>query len=398
VVTPLDVPGGGPRQALKLAHELKALGHEPVVITQALDRKRCYPELLEGLEIRVSRAGKPLLAASLFGDALNLDTYRRAPIIAAEREVTREFDLVNAHDYSANWPAARAAARLGLPSVWMCNEPPFWLHQMQMRRPWQARLARAHLTALDPEWSFLKVVDRGATRAMDEIVVLDHKNERRIRELYDRPARVVRSGVDAAFFAGGDGEKERRELGLEGAFVLIHIGYAAPWKGQSLSMRALKALLPAVPHARLLLVGHGVTAAYAEEAAALGLSREVTFLEGVSDARLRSLLAASDALLFPADQTWGLNVTEAMAAGRPTIVSAAAGVSEVLEDRKTALIVPHGDPEAIAARAAELALDDGLRRRLGEAGRAFVSVNLTWRRYAEGMVEAYRSAAARATS
>ncbi len=396
IVTPLDIPGGGARQALQLAQELKVMGHAVTLFTPALDRERCYPALLEGLDIRVSTVGALPKAVSLLGARVNLDSLRRATMISVARDLTAEYDVLNAHDQTANWPAAKAGARLHLPTVWMCNEPSFWHHQVEQRQPWQRRLARAHLEALDPEGVFLKVVDVGAGREMDRVVVLDRKNEARVRAIYGRDSVVVRSGVDAQFFAGRSGDSARREHGLEGAFVMLHVGYAAPWKGQADALRALREVLPSVPNARLVLVGTAVRSTFEPLAASLGVRDRVVFLAGISDEALADLYATCDVLLFPADQTWGLNVTEAMAAGKPTIVSSAAGVSEVLEDGRTAFVIAHGDVEAIAARVIELARDEPKARAIGEAARNFVRAELTWRRYAEGMSKVFEEALGKA--
>jgi glycosyltransferase involved in cell wall biosynthesis len=392
IVTPLDIPGGGARQALKLSHELKALGHSPTLFTPAIDRGRCYPALLEGLDIRVPKVRALPRAVSRVGFRVNLDSLRRATMASLAHDIEAEFDVLNPHDQTANWPAAKAKARLDIPSVWMCNEPSFWHHQVDQRQPWQRRLAHAHLEALDPEGVFLRVVDIGAGRAMDRVVVLDRKNKARVRAIYGRESVVVRSGVDAQFFAGRNGELARREHGLEGAFVMLHVGYAAPWKGQADALRALKEVLPSLPRARLVLVGSAVRSTFEPLAASLGVRERVTFLEGVSDEALAGLYAACDVLVFPADQTWGLNVTEAMAAAKPTIVSSAAGVSEVLQDGKTAFVVPHGDVAAITKRVLELAGDGEKAREVGKAARAYVRSELTWRRYAENMVATFEDA------
>jgi glycosyltransferase involved in cell wall biosynthesis len=63
-------------------------------------------------------------------------------------------------------------------------------------------------------------------------------------------------------------------------------------------------------------------------------------------------------------------VWQAMAAGRPVVTADTAAVREVLQDDVSALLVPPGDPEALAAALSRLAGDAGLRERLGEAGRA----------------------------
>ncbi len=63
-------------------------------------------------------------------------------------------------------------------------------------------------------------------------------------------------------------------------------------------------------------------------------------------------------------------VWQAMAAGRPVVTADTAAVREVLDDGRSALLVPPGDPAALAGALARLAGDAALRARLGAAGRA----------------------------
>ena len=63
-------------------------------------------------------------------------------------------------------------------------------------------------------------------------------------------------------------------------------------------------------------------------------------------------------------------VWQAMAAGRPVVTADTPAVREVLEDGRGALLVPPGDPDALAAALARLAADPALRARLGAAARA----------------------------
>ncbi len=63
-------------------------------------------------------------------------------------------------------------------------------------------------------------------------------------------------------------------------------------------------------------------------------------------------------------------VWQAMAAGRPVVTADTPGVREVLEHEVSALLVPPGDADALAAALARLGADAGLRARLGSAGRA----------------------------
>src|SRR5262249_60540027 len=65
----------------------------------------------------------------------------------------------------------------------------------------------------------------------------------------------------------------------------------------------------------------------------------------------------------------GVAALEAMAAARPVVASRVGGLAEVVVDGESGLLVPPGDPAALAAALASLALDPAARLRLGEAGR-----------------------------
>jgi glycosyltransferase involved in cell wall biosynthesis len=62
-------------------------------------------------------------------------------------------------------------------------------------------------------------------------------------------------------------------------------------------------------------------------------------------------------------------VWQAMAAGRPVVTADTPAAREVLDDGRTALLVPAGDPDALAAALARLAGDRGLREAMGRAAR-----------------------------
>ena len=62
-------------------------------------------------------------------------------------------------------------------------------------------------------------------------------------------------------------------------------------------------------------------------------------------------------------------VLEYMAAGRPVVATAVGAVPELIEDGTHGLLVPPGDPGALARAIARLLADPGLARRLGEAAR-----------------------------
>jgi len=106
------------------------------------------------------------------------------------------------------------------------------------------------------------------------------------------------------------------------------------------------------------------------------VSTGVVCLDPVPPVRLRSLYAEADALVVPSIRTrtfrepWGLVVNEAMNRGLPVIATDAVGAvaGGLVRDEHNGLVVPAGDPAALAAAMRRLAADADLRDRLGVAG------------------------------
>jgi glycosyltransferase involved in cell wall biosynthesis len=129
--------------------------------------------------------------------------------------------------------------------------------------------------------------------------------------------------------------------------------------------------------------------------ASLGLDGRVTFAGAVPENELALYYHACDAFVFPNEnQTWALAVSEAMACGRPVVVSTGAAITEALTDHQTAFFVPPRDPEAIAAAIVRLVEDPALRRAIGERGRRYVNETMSWGRYARSMLAVFQESLA----
>jgi glycosyltransferase involved in cell wall biosynthesis len=111
------------------------------------------------------------------------------------------------------------------------------------------------------------------------------------------------------------------------------------------------------------------------------LTNGVVSIEAVDAVRLRNFYAAADVLVVPSIPThtfrepWGLVVNEAMNRGLPVIASDAVGAAAggLVRDGDNGVVVPAGDPVALAAALRRLAGDPSLRTRMGAAGRIEVS-------------------------
>ncbi|HEU5413844.1 MAG TPA: glycosyltransferase, partial [Candidatus Angelobacter sp.] len=124
------------------------------------------------------------------------------------------------------------------------------------------------------------------------------------------------------------------------------------------------------------------------------LAGEVTFAGKVADEEISDFYSACDAFLFPNEnQTWGLAVLEAMACGRPVLVSQGAAIHEILTDGKDALLFPARDPAALALKIETLLADPQEREKIAAAGLQLIRTEYNWRRFAEKMADVFEQVA-----
>lgn len=108
---------------------------------------------------------------------------------------------------------------------------------------------------------------------------------------------------------------------------------------------------------------------------------------------VRELRAAELAVVPSLFEGFSLPLVEAMACGTPVVCTTGGALPEVAgEDGVTALLVPPGDPHALAGAIGRMLDDSALRRRLGEAGRRRVLARFTWAAAARRTVARYREA------
>ncbi len=133
--------------------------------------------------------------------------------------------------------------------------------------------------------------------------------------------------------------------------------------------------------------------------AELGLSGAVRFVSGVSEQRIVELYSEAELAVVPSlYEGFSLPAIEAMSCGVPLVATTGGALPEVVgADNDTALLVPPGDSDALAA-ALRRGLDDpALRDRIGAAGRQRIIERWSWQVTAVKTVEQYRARLAEPT-
>ena len=231
---------------------------------------------------------------------------------------------------------------------------------------------------------FLRALVPRAVRRARVVLTVSEFTKADIIEHYKLPENkvvVTYNGLDPAF--GPDGPRPA------GSPYLLFVGALQPRKDPIGALRAYARLGNLKDDLRLLMVGpekHDV-GSVRDEVTALGLEHHVELLGHVDQDELAALYRGAECLVFPSTyEGFGLPVLEAMASGTPVVTTNATALPEVAGD--AAVLVPVGDPEALAAGILE-ALDR--KDALVSAGLARAGL-FRWEDCARRTFEAYQAA------
>jgi glycosyltransferase involved in cell wall biosynthesis len=233
----------------------------------------------------------------------------------------------------------------------------------------------------------------------DQFFVCVSEAVRLVLDDYGVPERslyVVRSGValpPRPARPPGDPRRcaLREALGVpDDAFLLGAIGQFVRHKGHRFLIEAMGRVKKQVPHSHLVLLGDGELEKDLRKLADhIGINGNLTFA-GYRPRASRYLPALDLFVHCSIEEGLGTSLLDAGAHSVPVVASRAGGIPEVVEHEVTGLLVEPGKAEELASAIVRLAEDDGLRRRMGEAGRRRVAECFTDRRMVEETFAAYR--------
>ena len=172
---------------------------------------------------------------------------------------------------------------------------------------------------------------------------------------------VISNGLDVQQFQSRTGNSRPRKV--------VVVANLRPEKGHDVLIDAAVNVLRQVPDAEFEVVGGGPELdALVARTETRQVRRAFTFLGHRDDAAAR--LAAADIFVLPSrSEAFPNAVLEAMAAGLPIVASGVGGICELIDDHRSGLLVPAGDPHALADRLRLLMTDPALASRLGDAAR-----------------------------
>jgi phosphatidylinositol alpha-mannosyltransferase len=356
----LAARGGVQAHVLGLARGLRGLEHQVEVLAPAVPGDP-VPEF-------VTPAGRAV------GVRYNGSV---APLAFGPVAVTRVRRWLRDHDFDVLHLHEPAAPSLSLIALALADRPVVATFHIAMTRSWA--LAAAH-GLLQPPME--KITARIAVSPLARRVQVEYLGGDAVE---------IPNGVDVAQFSEAQPLRGYPRLGGTIGFVGR---YDEPRKGMPALLTALRTLARTRPGLRLLVVGDGDAAALLR-AAGPELACRIRVLGGVGDEGKAAMLASVDVLCAPAigGESFGIVLTEAMAAGTPVVASDLDAFRLVLDGGQAGVLVPAGVPAALSGALGDLLDDPGQRAALAAAGRRRAAM-WDWPVVARRVLQVYETAVA----
>ena len=358
IVSPYGYPHpGGVNEHVRHTHEaLTALGHDVWIITSKYGRQRES----EGHVIRLGTGFAAPANGSVGRVTLGLRFKRQArDILEAHR-----FDILHFHEpfvpfLSPTVLEASDTVNIGTFHAFGGFSPSYWIGSR-----FAGRLA---------ELLHGRIAVSGAARHF-------------ISRYFPGDYRIIPNGVDLDRFATAQPLEELRD----GTLNILFVGRFEERKGLIHLLKAYHRLRKRHVDARLLVIGDGPKRREYRRFVGLRGIRDVEWLGRVSDEDKVRYFASADIYVAPntGQESFGIVLLEAMAAGVPIVASDIHGFKNVIQRNVQGFLVEPRNPRALAAGLYALARDPDLRHEMGEAGRARAP-EYSWDRVTEQIVDFY---------
>ncbi len=295
------------------------------------------------------------------------------------------YDLIHSHYWLSGRLGTLFSEHWGVPLVSMFHT----LAQLKNR---------VAESAAEREQEVRYEIERRTMSTSDRVVALTDVDRQQILRHYGplAPISVIPGGVNLEVFAPRPRQLARAELGWsDSERVLLFVGRIQRLKGLEILLRAFAQL--GDPSARVVVVGGQPGTAHETREIArlqhlvsrLGIESRVAFVGAVAHERLPLYYSAADVTVMPSSyESFGLVAVESLACGTPVVATRVGGLTSIVRDGETGLLVPWRDAELFAERLSLLLEDDALRQRMAAQARASV-MQYGWDGIAEQHLELF---------
>jgi len=328
-------PGGANDNIRETYENLRSRGHEVRIITAPWGDDPAAQDVIQiGQAIAIpynGSVGRITLSARL--------EYLVTRILDRER-----FDIIHHHEPLVPLLSAQILDRKSCPQVATFHAFGGFSFSYWLGRP----IARRYMNKLDG-----RIAVSSAARHF-------------ISRYFPGEYEIIPNGVDVDFFANAKPFPEYRD----GKTNILFVGRVEPRKGAMYLARAYAKLKERYPQTRLIIVGRGPELSDVREFVHEGGIKDVLFAGRASDIDKARFYKTADIFSAPStgQESFGIVLLEAMAAGTAAVASDIHGYKKVIQRNVSGLLVEPKDVDALCGALERLANDSALRQTLGEAG------------------------------
>jgi len=357
--------GGVESHLLDLCVELAKQGHEVYALVGSLEGRPAH-EVVEGIDVcrrdlmnpewvRDEKAEKGIAADEEDRSMIDAIKWMYLDFIGAH-----DIDVIHGHNFHHFVPEHALALteihERGVPNILTVHEvwSEFICEDLLRRAKWDTII------------TFCKHVTDGIRQQAPHLDNLQ----------------VIHPGIDVGLFSPDNTDRKWADkLGLHDRPVIIHPARMLPWKGVIYSVRAMKRIVEEFPDALLIVTDTDDIVDWVRELDGykkkvhgavkdLGLSDNVV-TQPFPYLELPTVYNHSDVVIYPTigEEPFGLVPVEAMACGKPVVVTPSGGMVESVVPDETGFFVEKRNPEALADKILLLLKDKNLAAEMGLKGR-----------------------------
>ena len=358
----------------RVLQEIRALAQAGVRVTLlAWDRDTGRASEKEEHGARVVRLGPRCPFRSPVKVLTRLPRFWLRALLRARRE---SFDLVHSHDMDT-LPVGMLIARLhGKPLLYDAHE----------------LYAKMIENEAGPISRLVWVLEKALSRCADEVVTVGAVMAAELSKGRASPVRIVTTSPDPSVVAGADREEVRRKWGMDG-FVVSYLGSLEPGR----FVEELVSAFPERSSIKVIVAGSGTLGPTVESAA--GANKNVRFIGTVDADEALRITWASDMVVAMMDPKDPINrvgtpgkVINAMALGRPVVVTSGVDIAERVRRAECGIVVPY-ETKAFVEAVSRAAADPKSLEEMGRRGREHYETELSWARSRDELLGAYRALA-----
>lgn len=374
---PPDIRGGGEISAYNLAQGLAEQGVEVHVITSKNINE------MPGSKFTLHPIFDVKRPLKIFEPLVQNELFYKSSFNALDNFLSKhgDFDLLHAWNMYSIPGTVMAAKRHGIPSVITVNS--HWLtcpSGQMMRNDSSICTGECDLASMfrcysgmgfpeniiGPFYSRQLMRKRlGFAERADAVVSISKSIESYVTNLF-KPGKsyVIHNIVELEKY----NLPPREELMSD----LLFLGNLEKPKGCEYLIRAMAEITRKIPGARLRIIGRGSGELELKKLSNhLGLENNISFEGFVEPEEIPSYYASTSIVVFPSiwPEPFGRISVEAMASGRPVVATRVGGIPEVVEHKKTGLLVEPGNSSQIAEAVLYLLENEDVAKKMGEKGK-----------------------------